>query len=384
MIEERWPMIDGTAANDGVAPTDRPSTIEHRPSPSASTDRPSAIDHRPSGTDRGRSEHRSRKSGSTGQPSPEASDLALLRAIRAWGGGDFAERCSWLSESWRDRLRPFWASALREKPDDAWSALRSDHEVSARLDPSRVHPSWFIRALKTESAAVRRAVVSHAPPAIREVLLRAFKIDDSELATDREPDPEALKWALALWAERLVGDVPADSDPPVVVAMTRLGPRDLARLVKACGVVKLAFALGGNGRNGLDESIARFTPTDRVRLGFFRRHVGAPDPRLVPLAGLDLKVIDGDRRRGLARVGLVTFGRLLSAVEPHRARWALQHVPYPLARLMRIKGPPPLSLKAMLAWESWVLEAAWSRLLREGRLIKGRASRVESGSEGLP
>ncbi len=224
-----------------------------------------------------------------GEPSPSTADRALLQAIKAWGGGDFAAYSSRLSQAWRDRLRPFWARASREKPDAAWSALRDDHEASARPDPSRVHPSWFVRALRPESPAVRLAVAAHAPSPVGEALRRGLGIDRSELAPDREPDPEALSWALTLWAERLLGDVPVlDSDPPVVVALTRLSPRELARLVKACGVAKLAFTIEGHGPKGFDESLVRFTPLDRVRFGFFRRHIGVADPRLPPLAEVAL------------------------------------------------------------------------------------------------
>lgn len=319
-----------------------------------------------------------------GEPSPNTADRALLRAIRAWGGGDFALYASRLSDPWRERLRPFWPQVSREKPDSSWSALREDHEASARPDPSRVHPSWFVRALKGESPAVRLAVAAHAPPSIGEALRRGLALDSSELAPDRKPDPEALGWALALWAERLVGDVPGlDSDPPVVVALTRLGPRDLARLVKCCGVAKLAFAADPGGAKGFDDSVARFTPLDRVRLGFFRRQVGVADPRLVPVARHDLAAIDGDSRRGLARLGLLTFGRLLGAVEPHRARWALQHLPYPIAKLLRVKEAPPIASKALQAWESWVLEAAWTRLLGEGRMAGGWASTKAEAEMGV-
>jgi hypothetical protein len=311
-----------------------------------------------------------------GESSPSAPDRALLRAIRAWGGGDFDGCSSRFSEDWRERLRTSWVFALREHPDDAWSALRSDHEASARFDLARVHPSWLVRILKSESPAVRLAVVANASLPLREILQRELGIDLSQLAADREPDPEAPGWALALWAERLVGDVPSlDSDPPVVVALTRMGPRHLARLVRACGVAKHAFALVGNG---IDESLVRFTAHDRVRFGYFQRQIGVADPRLGPIARLDLEVIEGDRRRGLARVGLVTFGRLLAAVEPHRARWASQHIPYPIAKLMRIKETPPISSKSLIVWESWVLETAWHRLLCEGRLTGTRVSRSQN------
>ena len=71
------------------------------------------------------------------------------------------------------------------------------------------------------------------------------------------------------------------------------------------------------------------------------------DSRLVPAARQDLGVIGADRRRGHSRLGLLTFGRLLDAAEPHRARWAMQHLPYPVVQLMREKTEPPLSPRAL-------------------------------------
>ena len=314
-----------------------------------------------------------------GEPSPSTADRALLRAIKAWGGGDFAAYSSRLSQAMaRTGSEPFWARASRgASPTPPGPPCATITKLRLRPDFLRVHPSWFVRALKAESPAVRLAVAAHAPSPVGEALRRGLGIDHSALATDREPDAEALGWALALWAERLVGEVPGlDSDPPVVVALTRLSPRELARLIKACGVAKLAFTIEGHGPKGFDESIVRFTPLDRVRFGFFRRQIGVADPRLPPLARLDLQMIEGDRRRGLARLGLVTFGRLLAPVEPHRARWALQHIPYPIAKLMRKKESPTISSKSLLAWESWVLEASWTRLLSEGWLAGGWTSRA--------
>ena len=309
------------------------------------------------------------------EKSPSTADRALLRAFRAWAGPHFEPSSARFSDAWRDRLRPSWPAAIREKPEAAWTALRRDHEGSARPDPSRVHPSWFVRALEAESPSVRRAVVENCPRPLREALRKGLGLDARDLATDRPADPEALGWALALWAERVVGDVPdRDDDPPVVVALTRLGSRELARLVKVCGLVKHAFAIEANGPTASDEAIARFTPLDRVRLAYFRRHIGEADPRLVPQARLDLRAIGGDRRRGHSRVGLLTIGRLLGSVEPHRARWASQHVPYPIARTMRAKETSTLSPRALEAWESWVMEAAWARLFGEGRLAGGRVA----------
>jgi hypothetical protein len=319
------------------------------------------------------------------EESPSTADRALVRALRAWGDPRFELASSRFSESWRDRLRTAWSSTATSAASEAFDQLRRDHEASARPDLARVHPSWFVRALKSESPSVQRAVTAHAPLPLRLELRRGLDLEPGDLEPDHSPDAGALGWALALWTERLVGDIPdRDDDPTVVTAMTRLGSRDLARLIKVCGLIKHAFALDSDGLTKIDESIARFTTLDRVRLGYFRRQIGAADPRLVPVAQLDLETIGGDHRRGHGRVGLLTFGRLLGAVEPHRARWALQHLPYSIARGMRIKEAPALPRKALLTWESWVLEAAGARLLFEGRLSGGRENATALGMGAEP
>ena len=74
-------------------------------------------------------------------------------------------------------------------------------------------------------------------------------------------------------------------------------------------------------------------------------------------------------RRRQARIGLLTMARLLADAEPFRLRWALQHWPYPLAKLVRSLMPPAGGRSAsMLEWESLVLKTAWDRLNVEGRL----------------
>jgi hypothetical protein len=309
---------------------------------------------------------------------PSTADRALLRAYRAWGSAEFIRATERFSPAWRDRLRSAWASGSRLTSEVAWAELRREHLASARPDPSRVHPSWFVRALKSESLAVRLTVAAHGPPSMRQALCRGLEIDPSARVPDHLPDPEVLDWVLTFWSERLVGDIPnRDDDPPVIVAMTRFSPFKLARLIKVCGLVKHAFAMKGKLPSKHDEAIARFSLLDRVRIGYFRRHIGMADPRLGPLALADLEVIGKDRRRGHSRLGLVTFGRLLEVAEPHRARWAIQHMPYQVARGMRIRPTTAVPRKALAAWESWVLEAAWARLLAEGRLTGGRAALVE-------
>ena len=208
------------------------------------------------------------------------------------------------------------------------------------------------------------SVTSHSPPALRDLLCRELGIDPVDLTPDHPPEVEALSWAMSLWSERLVGDIPGRlDDPPVVVALTKCHRFEIGRLVKVCGLVKHAFAVDAHRPTEADEALARFSPLDRVRFVYFRRQIGKADPRLSPLAQSDLEAVAADRRRAHARLGLVTFGRLLAATEQHRARWAVQHIPYPVARSMRIKETQALPLKALVAWESWVLEAAWTQLI---------------------
>jgi hypothetical protein len=244
--------------------------------------------------------------------------------------------------------------------------------AAARPDPERVHASWYVRALRAESEAVKLAVTANAHPSIQPALLRELEIDPERLKPDTEPDTEAIGWVMSLWAERVVGALPEDNDPPVIVALTRLSSLDMARLVKVCGLVKHAFTLDTNPMAPIDESFARFTPIDRVRLSFFRRRIGAPDPRLGPLARQDLQYIEGDRKRAHLRLGLVTIGRLLDETDLERSRWAVQHVPYSVAKLVRRRMLLPIPRRAIFAWESWVLECAWARLLSEQRMSGGR------------
>ena len=298
-------------------------------------------------------------------------DLALVRAVRAWGGADAEATAEAIPALWarfspayRARLVAAWAGTTRMTPELAWQTLLRDHVAAAQHDPERVHPSWRERILRAESPAVRRLVS------------RQGVGTSPGRAVQPGANPEAVAWALALWAERLVGDVAeAPDDPPIILALASFSTRDLARLARVAGLVKRAFAAAdGPGMAIAEDATARFTAADRVHVAFFRRLIGAADPRLVPLARGDIASAHAPPRRHHAAVGLITLARLLKDCNPHRGRWALQHVPYPVARLVNTLGEgdhvrrSSLPARAIRAWEDWVLEAAWSRLLAEGRL----------------
>jgi hypothetical protein len=78
---------------------------------------------------------------------------------------------------------------------------------------------------------------------------------------------------------------------------------------------------------------------------------------------------DGDQK--IERLGLITVGRLLADAEPHRVRWALQHLPYNLAKFTRARVTltnPRVAGARLLAWEERLFQEASDRLRAEGRL----------------
>ena len=294
------------------------------------------------------------------------SDRALLQAFDAWGRPEGERLGSAFADPWRARLRAEGFSAGLDRVA-ALQELRREHQAEARIDPARVEPSWWVRALREESPAVRRAVAAQAPPAIRVAVCRGLGLTDDDLATDRPPHPEILQVARSLWPERLVGGLPRrDDDPPVILALTQLDRRGLTRLFGVIGLAKRAFALAADPL-GVPEG-RPLRSRDRERLDRFRAHWGEVDDRLARQARQDLVTAAGEVLSP-HWLGLVTVGRLLAAADPVRLRWALQHVPYEVAKFTRarmrakVQGIAP---DALLDWEARVLRAAQDRLHAEG------------------
>ena len=104
----------------------------------------------------------------------------------------------------------------------------------------------------------------------------------------------------------------------------------------------------------------------------------------------------GRHRRFLATLGLNTLARLLAGCEPYRVRWALQHLPYPIAKRIRSLMPSTSQgdwRTTILSLEAAVLEGRpWHRLdLERGmpgripmRAPEDRASRAEPGPDARP
>ena len=316
-------------------------------------------------------------------------DLALVRAIRAFddsggmgrSGNPFGFLAKYSPET-RERVLEVWFSIARVTPELAWQTLLRDHQASARFDPARVHPTWFARILAAESPAVQALVTARVTGPVRAALDRRRTAPEIAGRVVESANPAAMAWALTLWTERLVGDVDeSPNDPPVIVALSQFSFRDQLRLAKAIGQAKLAFAIGGMAPGPSVEAAARISAIDRVRIAFFRRIIGEPDSRLVPLARAEFESIETDRRWKFAAVGLLTVARLLKGSDPHRVRWAIQHLPYPIAKRFgklaasHNSGSKALPFRAVQAWESWIMEAAWARLLSEGRFGAGGGRR---------
>lgn len=283
--------------------------------------------------------------------------------MAVWGPSPDALTWDRLDPAWLDRLQAALDSeAIENDAAQAREALRREHAAEVRPDPRHVHESWWIRALQGESPAVSRAVIAQTPPPIGPALQRHFQFSETDLETDRPAHPEALRWALTLWSERLVGGPDAGTnDQPVIVALTGLDRRDLRRLIVACGLAKLACQ---------EREPAGLRGRDRERFNHFRERFSTNDPRLARLAWQD----QDDRgkaplRHDPARLGLSTIGRLLTRVEPYRARWALQHLPYPVARQTRVRlgrrDDETVSSADLIAWESTIFQAALERIEQE-------------------
>ena len=187
----------------------------------------------------------------------DEADLALILASQAWrdlgssldcvpnrhpeAGEDESNRWHRLEKSWSQRLRTFLTASAAGSLDQlaALQRLRRMHEVSIRVNLSRVHPSWCVRALKEESPAVRRVVAASAPEPLRSAIRTGLSLDEDDLAGDRPANPEVLSWALVLWTERLVGGDPARSDdPPAISVLTRLSPRRGYEICRLAGEIK--------------------------------------------------------------------------------------------------------------------------------------------------
>jgi hypothetical protein len=295
-----------------------------------------------------------------------------LRADDAWPW-------KWFAPAWRTRLRATKSPDNVPGSQEALSLLRRSHQLQGRVNPAAVHSSWYTRALQDESPAVRRWIatrglagagtaVSGLPPATM-----ADATGPNELASDNvfRASPEVAGWVRALWTERLVGGEPLGADePPVIVATASLSSRQLYRLAYAAGLAKAVLA-------GVTSRLSGDRPIDRQRIAWLRDHylllLGPQERHPHSWARSELArpavVEQAGRHRRLATLGLITLGRLLVGCQPYRVRWALQHVPYPITKRIRMLMAQSRGIKTPVrALEAMILKTAWERLVIEGHI----------------
>jgi hypothetical protein len=177
-------------------------------------------------------------------------------------------------------------------------------------------------------------VVRASPEPLRSRLARELLLDTVDLTPDHDAAAGPAAWAFSLWTERLVGDLAErDDDPLVIVVLSRRPLRPLLRLLRLIGACKQSLAGGPPGsRPG--------SPTAR-RIARMQDHLQAQEGGLAAFAADAAGDVEAARasripaRHRAARIGLTTIASLLAVVEPHRTRWALQHLPYPTAKLLR-------------------------------------------------
>lgn len=295
-------------------------------------------------------------------------DRALLDALTAWGEPDGGQFWDHLEPEWRERLRRGRESGPAADPEAARADLKHAHTDQVAPDPARVHPTWWVRALKEESPSVQRAVAAGAPELIRDVICKGLRLSPEEIQAPHPAHPDALAWAQALWTERLVGGPPPRADdPPAILALTDLDHRSLTRLLGALGLAKWACAAAIPGKA---EGKLSLTDRQQVRFDHFRG-IFEQEGDAAKLARLDVDAHIEGKPEDIDRLGLVTIGRRLAVAEPQRVRWALQHLPYLTAKFIRSRmglKTPFVAGRELVAWEGRILQAAWERLRSEGRL----------------
>ncbi len=304
-------------------------------------------------------------------------DLAFLLCLEVWGSPGTASPnhspLRWLDSQWRGRLENTRRQLGPNAPAQALDQLRISHRFQCHADPGEVHPSWWVRALQEESPAVKQVIALHGPALVQAASHKGLAIERQAIVGPNA-DPAIIEWVLALATERLVGGEPIGYDePPALVALAALSSRVLYRLVHATGQAKTVLAGDPQGQlagRSLDDDRTRWFRDE------FAVQLGPAEARARAWASRDLQQSrgpDGPRqRRRLASLGLSTIARLLAACEPYRVRWALQHVPYPIAKRIRsLMSVAPAAGDSVRHLESMILKTAWTRLLLEHRLAPG-------------
>ena len=293
-----------------------------------------------------------------------AIDHSLLRATRVWKGQVDPGFWEFFNPDRRAGLRLGWQEEVAGDRTAARASLRAEHLAQARPDLSRVHVSWWVRALQDEPLSVQCAVASSLPTSVAEALRDGLGLTVDDLSSARRAHPRVLDVVMALWTERIVGDLPdRDDDPPAIAALSRFDVPTTVLLIRATGLAKWAMT---------PHPMPRLDAREHERFEFFRGTLGDLDRRYLHIVETDIAALDPEEPHAEARAGLVAFARLLKPVDPHRVRWALQHLPYATAKTIRtLMASTSRKMPMLLQWESDMLFLAWKRLFEEGRISVG-------------
>ncbi len=327
-----------------------------------------------------------------GRPARTASltdaDRALLLAAAAWG-----DRCRRPTETTAARRHRAWisspASAIGSpRPgsegfavlwiDDvplagssdrvqALDELRRMHRATARVDLGRVHPSWWVRALREESPAVQRLVTaSLAGFAARSCCRPVFCSIQRTWSVSERPPPRSRAGS---WL----------SGPNVWSAARPSGPttRPPSSCSPACRpALVIAFAGWRGFVNSFWPASRRAAPPARASVRAGNGSLAAWRTPMRTCGRWPARDVETSRssklppRQQAARIGLATIARLLAdsrAVSPALGPATLA-LPYrqadPIVDAARHEPARSYSCNA----ETWILKTAWDRLNLEGRL----------------
>lgn len=277
-------------------------------------------------------------------PAAATRDRCLSRAFQVWGRAD---RRDWerLAPEWRDCLRGHDSAC--ETPEAARAALESDHRAGARPDFTRIHPSWLLRALKGEPAAVTSVIATFAAEPVAAALRDAA---GAGTPLSQAPHPDVLNALMALWSERLIGGPPPSPlDPPAILVLADCDWPRVASRLRAIGLAKIAYDPQAAFQTEWPTEFA--APFQRVRKAW-----GERDPRLTQVTRIDRHACESRERLDLGRLGLLTVARGLVACEPTRVRWALQHLPYKVAKQVRAAMSPQSTFVGEAVLQDWECE----------------------------
>ena len=232
---------------------------------------------------------------------------------------------------------------------DAWDRGQKAGDGIAAIGRSSGFAKCMLRQLKPRSAMCTRAGWSGRcrknrrrcsgwsrrvfPESLRHALQAGLLLDAQDIAPDHAVQPMLREWVMGLWTERLVGgEASRRDDSPALVAVCGLSNRAGYRLCRVAGLGKMIVAGVKPSEKAADRILVR------SRVEWLEGRLGRSDPEFRAAALADVQSMARSklpRRRHAARIGLLTLARLLADFEPFRLRWALQHWPYPIVKLIR-------------------------------------------------